>query len=210
VLEDAFPDIHKLLAHPSYSRGKLARDWLHDAIYDELEGNWRRFLDQLAVDEPELRKLFSERRTGMRMVQPTQVDGYLIVARDLLQGVAALSTLPNVPPRVAASAAAHALECALKAFLAHKGKTSEIRKRDVQHNLLALWDMAYQEHDLGIPQAPPSWVAILSSGHGPIFYFRYQEGPGGIIVHGGQTPEPISMATELNELIATVGQAVGR
>lgn len=51
-----------------------------------------------------------------RMGQPTQGDGYMAVARDLLPGVKALSTLPDVPPRAAALIAAHALECALKAF----------------------------------------------------------------------------------------------
>jgi hypothetical protein len=59
ALDQAFPAIHKLLAHPSYSRGDLSRDWPHDAIYAELAGSWHKFLDQLAIDNPSLRKLFS-------------------------------------------------------------------------------------------------------------------------------------------------------
>jgi hypothetical protein len=110
------------------------------------------------------------------MVQPTQGDGYMIVARDLLQRVEALSNLPNVSPRGCALIAAHALECALKAFLWHKGKKKEIRAPHVQHNLVALWKMAYKEKGLSIPKVPPDWCTILSSGHGPNFYFRYQEG----------------------------------
>jgi hypothetical protein len=59
VFDQWFPAIHKLLAHASYSRGKFDQDWPHDAIHDELAANWRRFLDQVAVDNPGLRKLFS-------------------------------------------------------------------------------------------------------------------------------------------------------
>ncbi len=152
--------------------------------------------------------------------QPTEGDGYMIVARDLLQGVEALSTLPpNISTRSCALIAAQTLECVLKAFLWNKGKKKEIRVRKVQHNLIALWDMAYKEKDLSIPQVPPSWVTILSSGHGPNFSFRYQEGEGNSvdhngektknIVHGGQTPALIPMADALTNLIKRVGLAIG-
>jgi hypothetical protein len=142
------------------------------------------------------------------MGQPTEEDAYMIVARDLLQGVDALSTLPNVSPRGCALIAAHALECALKAFLWHMGKKRGIREYDVQHDLVALWNMAYKEKGLSIQRVPPDWVAILSSGHGPNFYFRYQEGEGKIVVHGGQTPALIPMVVELKKLIEMVELAI--
>ena len=142
-----------------------------------------------------------------RWGQPTEGDGYMIVARDLLQGVEALSTLPNVSSRCCALIAAHALECALKAFLWHKGKKKEIRLPHVQHDLVALWNMAYKE-GLSIPQVPPDWCTILSSGHGPNFYFRYQKGQGKTVVHGGQTPALGPMADALKSLIEMVGLAV--
>lgn len=145
---------------------------------------------------------------ALRMGQPIQGDAYMIVARDLLQGVEALSALPNVSPRGCALIAAHALECVLKAFLWHKGKKKEIRERDVQHDLVALWNMAYKEKGLNIPEVPPDWITILSSGHGPNFYLRYQEGKGKTVVHGGQTPALIPMAVELKNLIEMVGLAV--
>ena len=70
---------------------------------------------------------------ALRVVQPTVGDGYMIVARDLLQGAEALSTFPpNVSSRGCALISAHALECALKAFLWHKGKEREIREFDVR------------------------------------------------------------------------------
>ena len=143
---------------------------------------------------------------ALRMGQPTEGDGYMIVARDLLQGVEALSTLPKVSSRGCALIAAHVLECALKAFLWHKGK-KEIRARDVQHDLVALWNMAYKE-GLSIPQVPPDWCTTLSSGHGRRFYFRYLEGHGKTVVHGGQTPALIPMAVALRNLIEMVGLAV--
>lgn len=128
----------------------------------------------------------------------------MIVALDLLQGVEALSTLQNISSRGCALIAAHALECALKAFLWHKGKKKEIRDPMVQHDLVSLWDMAYKEKTLSIPSAPPDWCKILSSGHGPNFYFRYQEGEDKTVVHGGQTPALIAMAVELKKLIEMV------
>ena len=128
----------------------------------------------------------------------------MIVARDLLQGVEALSVVTHISSRSCALIAAHALECTLKAFLWHKGKKNEIRKHKIQHDLVALWHMAYKESSLGIPEVPPDWVAVLSSGHGPNFYFRYQEGKAKTIVHGGQTPALIPMTIALKELIEIV------
>jgi hypothetical protein len=144
---------------------------------------------------------------ALRVVQPTEGEGYMIVARDLLQTVEALSTLPpNVSPRGCALIAAHALECALKAFLWHKGKKRIWTRKD-HHNLVALWLIAYRE-GLSIPKEPPDWVTTLGSGHGPNFYFRYQEGEPKTVVHGGQTPALIPMAVELKNLIEMVGLAV--
>lgn len=137
------------------------------------------------------------------IVQPTEGDGYKIVACDLLQGVEALSTLQNVSARSCALLAAHALECALKAFLWRKGKTTEIARWDVRHNLVALWGLAYRE-GLGIPENPPDWCAILSSGHGPDYYFRYQIGQGKVVAQSGQTPALLPMAAELRKLVEIV------
>jgi hypothetical protein len=138
--------------------------------------------------------------------QPTEGDGYKIVACELLQGVEALSSMPNVSSRNCALLAAHALECALKAFLWHKGKTKKDTSA-IRHNLKALWDMACKE-GLSIPQTPPDWCVILSSGHGPDYYFRYQEGQRKNIVHGGQTPALMPMAVELRKIIEMVERAI--
>ena len=61
-------------------------------------------------------------------------------------------------------------------------------RREVRHNIEALWNLTYFEKTLGIPEQLPNWVRILCDGHGPNFYFRYQEGENRTIVNGGQTP----------------------
>ena len=142
------------------------------------------------------------------MVPPDQLGAYMTVARDLLQGVETLSGVKNIHPRSCALIAAHSLECALKAFLWHKGKKVEIRKREVQHNLKALWDMSYNEGDLCISESPPDWVEALSIGHGPSYYFRYQEGENKVTVNGGVTPALVPMATALKEIVLKVGNAI--
>lgn len=145
---------------------------------------------------------------AFRIVPPSQIDAYMIVARDLLQGVEALSRFKNVHPRSCALIAAHSLECALKAFLWHKGKKLDFRKREVQHNLKALWDMSYNEGDLCISESPPDWVEALSVGHGPNYYLRYQEGENRVIVNGGVFPALVPMAIALKEIVLKVVNAI--
>jgi hypothetical protein len=142
--------------------------------------------------------------------QPTDLDGYIIVAGELLPGVEALSTIKNIPPRACAMIAAHTLECVLKTFLFYKERKKEIKKAG--HNLMSLWNLAWKE-DLGISEDPPDWVKILSDGHGPFFYFRYQEAGEKInekkvIAHIGQTPQLIPMADELKKLFLKVENIV--
>jgi len=138
------------------------------------------------------------------MAQPTIGQGYMIVARDLLQGVEALSTFKNISDRACAMIAAHALECTLKAFLWHRGKKIEISKIKVRHNIETLWKMAYMEKDLSIPKTPPDWVKVLALGHRPNYYYRYQIGQGKTVVHAGSTPELMPMAVGLRRLVEIV------
>jgi hypothetical protein len=67
--------------------------------------------------------------------QPTNGDGYLIVARELLPAVEVLSTADKIPPRGCALIAGHTLECTLKAYLWHKGKRDELKCKKVRHNI---------------------------------------------------------------------------
>jgi hypothetical protein len=135
---------------------------------------------------------------------PNYIDGYMIVVRDLLPGIEALSTLPNINSRSCTLIAAHTLECVLKAFLCHKNKAD---KKIGGHKITKLWNDAYKEN-LSIPEIPPDWVRILDAGHGPNFYFRYQEGAKDTIVNGGARPELIPMTKELKKLIEMVELAI--
>lgn len=146
--------------------------------------------------------------SAFRMVPPSQLDAYLIVARELLQGVEVLSGFNNINPRSCALIAAHSLGCMLKAFLCHKGKIEELRKPKVRHDLLALWDLSYNEDDLCIPKSPPDWVKVLSLGHGPDYYFRYQEGKNKVVVNVGSFPELVPMEMALREIFEKVNTVI--
>lgn len=140
--------------------------------------------------------------------QPTQIDAYLVVARDLLQGVEALSIMTKLPPRSCSLIAAHALECILKAFLWHKGKRKKIRQSKIQHNLVALWGHGIQGRRSWYSTSTARLGYHISIGHGPNFYFRYQEGEEKTIVNGGQTPELIPMKIAMKDLFEIVELAI--
>jgi hypothetical protein len=148
---------------------------------------------------------------SFQSIQPTEQDGYMIVARDLVKGVEALSFYaPNVSPRACALIAAQALECLLKAFLWRKTENrGHMKSPSLQHNLEGLWTMAAND-GLTIPPVPPDWVKRLSSGHGPNFYFRYQQGINRTVVNGGSTPELVPMNQELNGLLELVALEIHR
>jgi hypothetical protein len=150
----------------------------------------------------------------IEVAPPTEKDGYLSVARDFQQGVEALSFVQKISPRSCSMLAGFALECALKAFLLHKGKDPG-RK----HDLMGLWKDANQE-GLEIPETLPTWAAILADGHGHPYYFRYQrakgeeidETTGNRIVkeftpNCGFHPPLNQMGTELKKLIGKVESA---
>ena len=138
-------------------------------------------------------------------LQPTEVDGYMIVANQLSLAVEALSKFETLPTRGCALLAAQALECVLKALICHGGKSFP---KNEQHNLLALWSIAEETQRIDIPKEPPDWVKILSIGHGPRFYFRYQQGAEKNTVHGGQTPALIPMAQALSSLLKDVSNSI--
>ncbi len=144
---------------------------------------------------------------ALNIKQPTEVDGHMIVARDLFRGVEVLSKSPNIHPRSCVLIAAHSLECTLKAFLQHKGKKKEIYSSETRHNVIGLWNMAHKE-GLNISEKIPDWFMILNEGHNKPYGFRYQKGEGKNVVHITQTPPLIPMTGELKKLIDTVELAV--
>lgn len=119
---------------------------------------------------------------------------YINIARDLIQGVKVLS-VNNSFPRPCSLLAAQALENTLKAHIAYT-----LKKRNNSHALLELWEVVSNESCLEIPSIPPLWVKTLSLMHGPIFYFRYQEGEGKSIANGTAYPHLVQMTEELTQI----------
>lgn len=134
---------------------------------------------------------------SLSMRQPNEIDGYMIVINDLLPAIETLSKFEKLPSRGCALLAAHALECALKAIIRHH---SLIFTQKERHDLVALWKIVASENIIDISNEPPDWVKILSIGHGPNFYFRYQQGENKVFVHGGQTPALAPMFQDLTDL----------
>jgi hypothetical protein len=123
---------------------------------------------------------------------------YLGVAHAMLPGVRILAASSPLPALPLAMISAHTLECGLKAYLSRSGDESQVRKREVQHNLNALWSLAFSQ-GLNIQEQPPQWVDILSHIHKWPYYLRYSTD-----VHGIQTPAPEPMVTELATIIDQV------
>jgi len=139
---------------------------------------------------------------------PSEIDSYMIVTNQLLPAIEALSVAEKLPARACAMLAAHALECALKAIIKSKNEKHKFPHKE-QHNLIVLWDLAASTKSLDIQTPPPDWVRLLSTGHGPHFYFRYQEGEEPkSFVHGGQTPALVPMAQALRDLVEKISDAL--
>lgn len=95
------------------------------------------------------------------------------------------------------------VECALKAFLSHKGITEKkLKNSPLGHNLEALWAKA-AECGLSIKQPTPQWCIKLNSLHDQPYHLRYQSK-----VHGLSFPVPSEMIADLPMVVATVEQAL--
>lgn len=116
----------------------------------------------------------------------------------MLPGVKILAASVPLPALPLALVSAHALECALKAYLSRSGEDSHVKQRDVRHNLNALWALAVAD-GLCITKQPPQWVDMLSKIHDTPYYLRYSTG---VHIIGSPAAEP--MATELSAVIDQV------
>ena len=147
---------------------------------------------------------------ALTIAEPSVGDGYLIVARDLARAFEVTVKIDNVPQRATVIIGAFALECSLKAFLWHKGQ-NEVR--NVGHNLLCLWIMAYKE-GLDIQKNFPNWLEILADGFWPNQFFRYQQAKNesgkSFTPNGGQFPPLSLMAIDLRNLMEKIESAIRR
>ncbi|MBA5689641.1 hypothetical protein [Rugamonas apoptosis] len=125
-------------------------------------------------------------------------ETYLGIAHHMLLGVKILASASLPPSLPLAMLSAHVLECALKAYLSRSGDDSRLMKKNLRHNLNALWSLANAE-GLKIPSQPYPWVEILSHLHDSPYYLRYSTG-----VHCLQTPAPQPMVAELENFVTIV------
>jgi len=93
-------------------------------------------------------------------------------------------------------------ECALKAYLSRDGNDQRLRRKDLRHNLDALWQLAHAE-GLAVAQNPPAWLQTLSGLHDDPYFIRYSKD-----VHALVMPAPQPMAAELAAMVELVGKSL--
>lgn len=134
------------------------------------------------------------------IAKPSPPATYLGVAESMVRGVKLMAEHGGAGLALPL-AAAHTLECALKAFLSRDGQDARLKQPSLRHNLAELWTLSKSE---GLPiDDAPHWVTRLSEIHDKPYYLRYSTG-----IHGIVTPAPEPMATELCTLIETVRQGI--
>ena len=129
---------------------------------------------------------------------------YLDVAENMIGGVRVLANAAPLSELTLALAAAHTLECALKAYLSKSGDDERLKVQNVRHNLCLLWEMCVEEDLAAISPTVPTWVTQLSEIHDSPYYLRYSTG-----IHAITTPEPEPMTAELEALLQTVRGQIG-
>lgn len=140
--------------------------------------------------------------TEFSLAPPRPPDTYLGVAYAMIGGVRDLSAANPCSLMALALVSSHVLECALKAYLSRDGDDRRVRKADVRHNLVRLWELSVAE-GLGIEPNPPSWVVMLSRIHDKPFFLRYSTG-----VHGISLPGAQPMASKLSDVIDAVAASL--
>ena len=140
--------------------------------------------------------------TEFSLAPPRPPDTYLGVAYAMIGGVRGLAAANPCSSMALALVSSHVLECALKAYLSRDGDDRRVRKADVRHNLVRLWELSVAE-GLGIEPNPPSWVVMLSRIHDKPFFLRYSTGVYGISLPGAQP-----MASELSDVIDAVAASM--
>ena len=134
---------------------------------------------------------------ALRMIQPTEAQGYLVAARVMLAGALPLEHVTPSPAHALTLLCGHSCEAALKALLSHSGiKADVLSKRPYGHDLLHLWKSA---ENLGVPlpSPMPPWVGQLDSVYDRPFHLRYPLG-----FHGIALPDQTGMLRGVESLFS--------
>ena len=127
----------------------------------------------------------------------------MVSATGLLPSLKLLASSGQDHLRACALVGGNLLECALKAFLSHKGDGAALKNATIRHDLETLWCMSVK-HNLPIEITPPPWCVVLNSLHsGPKFHLRYQAE-----VHGLSYPKTADMLDELPKVLVAIELAL--
>lgn len=133
---------------------------------------------------------------------PTDAEGFLFVARHMLDGAQVLAAASEVPVIALSHLCGHAAESALKAMLSQVGiSASKLGKPPLGHGLSNLWARAVAE---GVPLSnpPDAWLEQLNRIHAAPYPLRYPLG-----LHGVALPNAVAMLRGVEELVT---KAAGR
>jgi hypothetical protein len=107
---------------------------------------------------------------GLKMLPARPPHTYMVVAREMYQGVIALASLSRPLDRPLAMLASHSLECLLKAYLTRNNYASPLA---TGHDLNGLWEHAHADGLMPDSNAPPQWISGLSLIHARPYALRY-------------------------------------
>lgn len=127
---------------------------------------------------------------------PTNAQGYLSVAKEMLVGARSLLNVDPLPTFAITLLCGHGVEAALKSLLTQKGLTpDELKHKPYGHNLIALWNQAV-ERGAKVDASVPEWINHLNRLVIRPNTLRYPLG-----VHGVVLPNQQDMVAGLERLV---------
>jgi hypothetical protein len=144
------------------------------------------------------------RLTGRLVSGPHDVSPTTLI-RDAGQYCKALGILvasEELLGSVVSFLASHAVELALKAYLAKEGWDEARLRSRIGHDLLSGWREA-QKAGLDVDADPPAWVQTLAASHKGDFMDRYGRSNAFLV-----TPNPKKLVIEVGDLLHRVERAI--
>jgi hypothetical protein len=142
---------------------------------------------------------------GLKVLQPSPAESYLLAAQGFSRGVELLAKGDARLLFACAFLGGQTLECVLKSYLAHAGvPVPQLARKPLGHDLEALW-LDASARGLNISVQPPQWCVTLNSLHDDPYRLRYPMG-----LHGFVFPEMLAMTAGLDSLVCLVEGLVTR
>jgi hypothetical protein len=153
-------------------------------------------LEREGVTEQDMRGGMLE---PMRLLPPSPGQGYVGIAEALVPAIEILAGSPHRPAVALSLLCGHAIECALKASLVHRGvPDATLTKSPLNHDLVRLWQKALEQSCPGIGSTP-EWLEQLAGVFGRPYRLRYAKD-----VHGLVLPATSPMVTDVVSICSTL------